>query len=883
MRKVLLTFLILATIIPCLACPSLAGAKYSGGTGDPNDPYQIANVADLMTLANDANDYNKCFIMTADIDLDPNILGNQVFTQAVIAPDINDNYDYQGTKFKGVFDGNGHNILNFNIQSSGEQKRYIGFFGVLDDSGIIRNLGVVNAVITAPEANCVSTLCCGNDGLIANCHTISSIVGGTAVGGICGYSGYGSSIKDCCSIGDINGFTYVGGLVGDNWDGTITNCYAKGTITGYGALGVLCGNNNSGTIVDCCAEGAVIGTIDTGGLCGYIVGGSVTKCSAACLVIGKSYFGGLAGTNSAGRIGNCYSTGSVTGSGGSRYVGGLVGYNGSGDINNSYSTGIVTGDSNVGGFAGYNQTASRISSCYFLDVAGPNNGYGKPLTDAQMKQKDSFYRWDFKRIWDINEGVDYPKLSFSWTTKYSGGTGEPNDPYQIADFTDLVALGVNISDYNKCFILTDDIDLDPNLPGNQVFTQPVIAVDINYRNQYFDGIPFTGVFDGNGHKIINLTIDTRGGRLAPMYLGLFGCISTGEVKNLVLENAAVTAAIGGSNSQIIGGLAGQNISGTISDCFVRSNIIGGSYIGAVFGENDGGSVSGCSASGTVSGGTLSTCVGGFAGLNYGSISDCHYAGNVTSGGSSYDIGGFAGADGNNGIAHTIKDCSSAGSVLVGYESFSIGGLVGANYCTISGCFSTADVNAGPGSRGTGGLVGGNGPGDINNCYAAGRVYGNHSVGGLVGTNGSATHYVEAPIRNSYSTGKVSGADIGGLVGADYSHGANNCYYLDTAGPNNNVGTPLTDAQMKQQASFVGWDFNDVWHICETTNYPKLTWQILPGDIVCPDGVDISDLAELCSQWLLDEIPADIAPLPNGDHRVDLTDFALMANNWLQGF
>ena len=77
-----MTLLILAAMNPCFA-------KYSGGTGEPNTPYQIANAADLMTLANDANDYNKCFVMTADIDLAPNLPGNQTFTTAVIARDIN--------------------------------------------------------------------------------------------------------------------------------------------------------------------------------------------------------------------------------------------------------------------------------------------------------------------------------------------------------------------------------------------------------------------------------------------------------------------------------------------------------------------------------------------------------------------------------------------------------------------------------------------------------------------------------------------------------------------------------------------------------------------------------------------------------------------------
>jgi len=49
------------------------------------------------------------------------------------------------------------------------------------------------------------------------------------------------------------------------------------------------------------------------------------------------------------------------------------------------------------------------------------------------------------------------------TAKYSGGTGEPNDPYQIATATDLIALGETPEDYDKHFILTADIDLDPEV------------------------------------------------------------------------------------------------------------------------------------------------------------------------------------------------------------------------------------------------------------------------------------------------------------------------------------------------------------------------------------------------------------------------------------
>src|SRR4030042_310050 len=90
--------------------------------------------------------------------------------------------------------------------------------------------------------------------------------------------------------------------------------------------------------------------------------------------------------------------------------------------------------------------------------------------------------------------------------KYSGGTGEPNDPYQIATAADLIALGETSGDYDKHFILTADINLDPNLPGRKVFDTAVIAPDIDPVRYYCQGLPFRGVFDGDGHRISPLTV-----------------------------------------------------------------------------------------------------------------------------------------------------------------------------------------------------------------------------------------------------------------------------------------------------------------------------------------------------------------------------------------
>ena len=89
---------------------SSAFGTYSGGSGTTGDPYKIATKADLLALAANTADYGKCFILTADIDME-----GQVFTTAIIAPDTVAGSGFSGTSFMGTFDGNGHKISYFTI------------------------------------------------------------------------------------------------------------------------------------------------------------------------------------------------------------------------------------------------------------------------------------------------------------------------------------------------------------------------------------------------------------------------------------------------------------------------------------------------------------------------------------------------------------------------------------------------------------------------------------------------------------------------------------------------------------------------------------------------------------------------------------------------
>lgn len=59
-----------------------AQAKYSGGNGTANDPYQIITSENIILLGGSPSDYNKSFILTANIDL-----SGFSYDTALIVPD----------------------------------------------------------------------------------------------------------------------------------------------------------------------------------------------------------------------------------------------------------------------------------------------------------------------------------------------------------------------------------------------------------------------------------------------------------------------------------------------------------------------------------------------------------------------------------------------------------------------------------------------------------------------------------------------------------------------------------------------------------------------------------------------------------------------------
>jgi len=223
-----------------------AYAKYSDGAGEPNDPYQIATAEDLMLLGESPEDYDKHFILTADIDLDPNLPGRKVFDKAVIAPHLNpfDSWPFEGTSFTGVFNGNGHKISYLTIRGD----YYLGLFGQLGPGAIISNLGL-EAVDVNGTGMLVGGLVGWNEyGSIIASYITGMVTGDNYVGGFVGMNGHGSIAASSYSTGTVTGFEYVGGLVGSNEYGCIIACYSAGKVAGFLHVGGLVGWNASSIV-----------------------------------------------------------------------------------------------------------------------------------------------------------------------------------------------------------------------------------------------------------------------------------------------------------------------------------------------------------------------------------------------------------------------------------------------------------------------------------------------------------------------------------------------------------------------------------------------------------------------------------------------------------
>ena len=174
----------------------------------------------------------------------------------------------------------------------------------------------------------------------------------------------------------------------------------------------------------------------------------------------------------------------------------------------------------------------------------------------------------------------------------------------------------------------------------------------------------------------------------------------------------------------------------------------------------------------------------------------------------------------------FDNCYSSGTVNAKNYVGGICGYLGAS-SIIRKSHSDADITS---DLHAGGLAGGSDTSArFENSYFNGTVNGTNVAGGIVG------EFI-GTMLNCYNSGAVTGsADLGGLIGYKVSGTVTSSYYdSETTGMSDTgKGTPKTTAEMKQQATFVGWDFTDIWEIRENQTNPLFELPPLPDPPATP--------------------------------------------------
>ena len=252
--------------------------------------------------------------------------------------------------FRSVFEGNDYTIANLQISGLAY---YIGLYTGLAMDGKIRNIGLLDVVITA------------------NGERIGSLVGASH-----------GTIINSYATGAVSGFRGIGGLVGIN-QGAVINSYAVVKVDGIRGGGLV--GRNFSSIINSYATGAVSGRFTIGGLVG----------------------------DNLGMITNSYATGMVSGI--IDDIGGLVGAN-SALIRNSYATGMVSGRYDVGGLVGHERRGDTVASYWDIDENISSSAGGDPKTEEELKSPTDatgiYSDWS-SSDWDFGNSNHYPALRYA--------------------------------------------------------------------------------------------------------------------------------------------------------------------------------------------------------------------------------------------------------------------------------------------------------------------------------------------------------------------------------------------------------------------------------------------------------------------------------------
>jgi hypothetical protein len=598
------------------------------GDGTPASPLQIGTPAQLLDFKTrvDAGEINLYAELTADIDM---TTGDYVGHQwSPIGTDA---------AYVGVFNGCGKTItLQFDGQgmdTSALSNRAL--FNTVGVMGMVKNL---NLSVNFSNTRYAAGVALYNYGTIAY-----TTVRGTIGGGASGYGGivyqngseivgavkkYGRLIH-CTNYADITGGVTVGGIAG-SFVGEMRAC------ANFGDLYVT--NNASPGQGGLCTPPSSVAADETFIVTDCISAGDIIKVSTSSINGGGLFGGGpLSGMKLSDnfRVSNTIVFGQLADSS-SNVIGSNISDNYvNEDVARNFANIYYNSSSGAGKLFGTNSGEG---------TANGTDGFGSETTKALIIAKTPV---EFKSaelaaalnagrngadaVWEYVEGKDYPTLKTAVDTgAYDPAPPLPVTAYTIASKDDLVSLASAINTAGRLWGGTVTLDADIDLAGT-----PWIPI----RN-------FTGVFNGAGHTIKNMTINATAGS---QDIGLFATLAAdAQVRNLILQDIAID-----TTASYVGAVAGQS-AGVIERVAVSGSIKAGSYVGGIIGSS----------------------IPQASGTNDIIIRECAARVNIVAGS---NVGGIAGFFGNvsNGLNarrnHIASDVYATGSVT-GISS--TGGLMG---------------------------------------------------------------------------------------------------------------------------------------------------------------------------------------------------------------
>ena len=615
-------------------------------------------------------------------------------------------------QYNAIFEGNGFTISNMLINLPDRQG--VGLCGALGPDGVIRNLGLVKATVTARAV--VGTLAGLVAGTVESSYATGSVAGQGPVGGLVGSVPAGGGIVRSYTTAGVSGSgANVGGLAGSVLKGTIKASYAAGNVSGGGnTVGGLVGVLNAGTVTASYALGQVQGAKRVGGLVGRRRHGATVTDSywdtrtsrqgSSAGGVGKTTIELQTPTQTDGYAG-IYANWNID-------LDGQAGADAPWDFgeDDEYPALKAEWDGN-GAATAYEFGVQSRSVAGSVDYDDDDDG----LIEVDSLAKLNALRWDL-------DGDGAPV----WIKANAYALAFPNAATGMGCVLTDHDSDANSADQPTCtgYELTADLDFNTDTSSDSGGT-----VVIDRDDDYYHGgsgweplgdsgqNPFRATFDGNNHTISNLFINRTGS--ISNHIGLFGQLDGVTVRRGQLDDATVRrvhladAKVTGNNH--VGALVGHITLGIVSHSSSSGTVSGvdnvGGLVGTLYSTRRVVEYSHSSASVTSTG----IRVGGLVGRANGSLRVCYATGAVT--GANY-VGGLAGYGGGAIYASYATGAVAATGIKLRIP----GGYPGVEWLT------DADGNI----RGTtyaiaGGLAG----------SATDAIYASYSTGVTTSTEGDA--------------------------------------------------------------------------------------------------------------------------------------------------